>query len=351
MPAKQRSTRLLAGAVAAGFAVAAARYAIRRRRFMDLANRSVLITGGSRGLGLDLARESALRGARVAICARDESELAVAREQLRRHAIDLLAIQCDVTVAAQVQGMIDGVLRHFGAIDFLINNAGIISVGPIETATADDFERAVQTHFSAAFHTTFAVLPSMRARRSGRIVNITSIGGKVPVPHLAAYCASKYAMVGFSEALRTELVAHGVYVTTVVPGLMRTGSARNVQVKGQHEKEYAWFATADVLPLLSMSARRAARRILDAACHGQAELVMPWTASLAAKFHGLFPGLSSEAAALVARLLPDAGTGGAGSAVGHQSDSSYVPKFARRRENAAAIDHNEFRPSAPQQIP
>src|SRR5207237_838032 len=111
---------------------------------------------------------------------------------------------------------------------------------PFDNLTAEDFSRAMQTHFSGPLYTMLAVLPSMRLRRRGRIVNIGSIGGKIPVPHLVPYCASKFALVGLSESLRTELSQEGIYVTTVNPGLIRTGSPRNVDIKGQHEKEYAW---------------------------------------------------------------------------------------------------------------
>jgi short-subunit dehydrogenase len=238
--------------------------------------------------------------------------------------------------------MIDGVLTHFGSIDVLINNAGVITVAPFDNVVAKDFEAAMQTHFSAALYTTLAVLPSMRLRRRGRIVNIASIGGKMPVPHLVPYCASKYALVGFSESLRTELCSEGIYVTTVIPGLMRTGSPRHVTLRGQHEKEYAWFATGDVIPGLSVSPQRVAGRILDAASAGQAELIMPFTACVAAKLHGLFPGMFSEIAAVANRILPEPGGIGTRSARGNESDSSLLPGFAREWNQAAALENNEI---------
>src|SRR5204863_2590958 len=123
-------------------------------------------------------------------------------------------------------------------------------------------------------HTTLDVMPDMRARREGRIVNISSIGGKVSVPHLLPYSASKFALVGLSEGLRAELAKDGIVVTTVCPGLMRTGSPRNAQFKGQHRAEYAWFTLSDSMPFFSQSAERAARQILSACRHGEAEVVL-----------------------------------------------------------------------------
>jgi len=290
-----------------------------------------------------LAREAVARGANVALCARDEMELFNARDDLvGRGAQNMLAVQCDVTIPAQVTGMIQGVLDHFGSIDVLINNAGTISVAPIDNMTLDDFERAMQTHFSAPLYTMLAALPSMRLRRRGRIVNITSIGGKVPVPHLTPYCASKFALVGLSESMRAELAREGIYVTTVVPGLMRTGSPRNIDVKGQIEKEYAWFVTGDVLPVLSIDPNRVASRILDAASYGQSELVMPMIYRAAIALHGLAPGLSTDLAGVVNRLLPAAGGIGTRRAKGYESDSKLVPQFVRRRNMKAAQANNEL---------
>src|SRR5204863_5194639 len=120
--------------------------------------------------------------------------------------------------------------------------------------------------------TTLSVLPAMRRQGEGRIVNISSIGGKIAVPHLLPYDASKFALTGFSEGLRAELLKDGIYVTTVCPGLMRTGSPRNADFKGQHEAEYAWFSIGDSLPGMSMSAEAAAERIVTAFRQGEAEV-------------------------------------------------------------------------------
>src|SRR5688500_8653783 len=319
----------------------AARQAVRRARQMDFAGRVALVTGGSRGLGLILARQLVAEGARVAICARDEPELNRAKAELQARGGDVLAVQCDVTVKAQVDEMIRGVIGHFGQIDVLVNNAGIIQVAPMEEMTLADYEEAMQTHFSGPLYTTLAALPAMRGRRQGRIVNITSIGGKVPAPHLLPYTASKFALVGFSEGLRAELAKDNVYVTTVVPGFMRTGSPRQADFKGRHREEYAWFTTADTTPGVSISPERIADRIIDAMQHGQAELISPLAACVQAKLFALMPNLSTEIASLITLALPKPGGIGPRRAKGYESSSSLVPRYAAARNISAARAHNE----------
>lgn len=219
-------------------------------RQYDLSGKTVLITGGSRGLGLVMARELLREGARLAICARDEAELERARTDLVRRGADVLALPCDVTNQEQVNEMVRVVRDRFGQIDVLINNAGAIAVGPMEVMTLEDYEAAMKIHFWAPLYTTLAVLPEMRQRHEGRIVNISSIGGKISTPHLLPYSASKFALTGFSEGLRAELASYGIVVTTICPGLMRTGSPYNAIFKGQHRAEYTWFSLSDSLPLI-----------------------------------------------------------------------------------------------------
>jgi short-subunit dehydrogenase len=204
----------------------------------------------------------------------------------------------------QVARFIEAVRERFGAIDVLINNAGEIQVGPIDTVQLADFERAMAVMFYGTVHSTLAALPHMLARHNGHIVNVTSIGGKISVPRLLPYSCAKFAAVAFSEGLRAEVKRRGVRVLTVAPGLMRTGSYVNAEFKGKQEQEAAWFALASTLPLVSMAAERAARQIMAALKRGDAERILTLQASLAARFHGLFPGLATELIALADRLLP-----------------------------------------------
>ncbi|MCA1617930.1 MAG: SDR family NAD(P)-dependent oxidoreductase [Acidobacteria bacterium] len=330
----------LAAAGAGGYLAARAVY--RRFNGYDFRGKTVLITGGSRGLGLVLARGFASEGARVAVCARDPRELERARADLARRGADAFAFPCDVSDRAQVKELVDVVTHHFGRVDVLVNNAGVIQVGPVEEMTLEDYEQAMAVHFWGPLYATLAVLPQMRARRDGRVVNVSSIGGKISVPHLVPYCASKFALAGLSDGLRAELAKDGVVVTSVFPGLMRTGSPRNASFKGQHRAEYAWFAISDSLPVSSIGAERAAAQIIDACRHGRAELVITTQAQLAVKFRALFPEAAAELLAVVNRLLPGPGGIGRARAKGRESESALAPSVLTTLTEWAAQRNNEM---------
>jgi len=207
-----------------------------------------------------------------------------------------------------------------------------------------DYEEAMDTNFWGMLYPTLAVLPEMRARRAGRVVNITSIGGKLGIPHLLPYSASKFAAVGFSQGLRAEVAADGIKVVTVCPGLMRTGSPRNAIFRGQHRSEYAWFSISDALPGLSISAERAARRIVDACRRGDAEVLFPITARVATVVNALAPGVTAGVLAAVDRLLPKAG-GTGGRRKGSDSQSSLSPSWLTHLGDRAARNYNQIAPS------
>jgi NAD(P)-dependent dehydrogenase (short-subunit alcohol dehydrogenase family) len=330
---------------AGGAGVAAAlttRALLRKARSFSYNGKSVLITGASRGLGLVLARQLVDAGARVAICARHAQELEVAAQELREQGGDVLSMPCDVRDPAQVRAMIDDVLAQWGTLDVLINNAGVIEVGPLEAMTLEDFQRAMDTHYWGALYTVLAVLPAMRQRGWGRIVNIASFGGKQAVPHMLPYTASKFALVGLSHGLRTELARDGILVTTVCPGLMRTGSPRNATFKGQHRHEYAWFSISDALPLLSMDATKAAQQILLACQRGDAEAIISGPAKMALTCQAIAPGLMTELLSVANRLLPAMGGIGTRSARGYDSESSLSPSLLTRLGDQAAAHNNEI---------
>jgi NAD(P)-dependent dehydrogenase (short-subunit alcohol dehydrogenase family) len=308
----------------------------------DLRDKTVLITGGSRGLGLVMAREFAHAGSRLVLCARDEQELDQARLDLEKRGAEVMAVTCDITNQHDVRAMIAAIYPRFGAVDVLVNNAGVIQVGPLEVMTHEDFELAMQAHFWGPLNTIMAVLPSMREKRSGRIVNISSIGGKVSVPHLVPYSASKFALVGLSKGLRAELMKDGIKVTTVCPGLMRTGSPRNADFKGKHRFEYAWFSISDALPLLTVSAENAARQVVQACKRGQAELVISVPAKIAVLFDSLFPEAMSQMLALTNRLLPEAGGAGKERVKGRDSKSAWSPSWLTKLNEEAALRNNEL---------
>jgi short-subunit dehydrogenase len=295
-------------------------------------------------LGLILARELAKEGARIAVCARNSEELKRARQDLENRGAEIFDVVCDLRDQMDVTRMINDVRSYYGRIDVLINNAGVIQVGPLEVQTQEDFKEAMDIHFWAPFYTMQAVLPEMRERGDGRIVNIASIGGKVPVPHLAPYCASKFALVGLSSAMRVELAKDNIFVTTVCPGLMRTGSPVNALFKGQNEKEYAWFSLGDALPITSINAERAASQVVEATRRGDAELIISIQAQIAAKFYGLFPDLSGEIAALVNQLLPAPGGIGKAKTRGKESESWISPSFLTALSDKASVENNELKP-------
>lgn len=271
-----------------------------------------------------MARQLAGLGATLVICGRDERSLEDARRDLEIAGAEVLAVPCDVGDYHQVQELVRRATARFGDVDVLINNAGIISVGPAQAQTLEDFEQSMRVMFWGMVYPTMAVLPWMRERRGGRIVNITSIGGKLSFPHLLPYNSAKFAAVGFSEGLRAEVVSDGISVTTVVPGLMRTGSHLNARFKAKHRAEFGWFGAGATTPGMAMKAERAARRILSAAARGKPEITLTPQAKAAALAAAVFPNLTSRMLGLVNRLLPNEGGLGTGQRAGHESISPFA---------------------------
>ncbi|HWO13403.1 MAG TPA: SDR family NAD(P)-dependent oxidoreductase [Polyangiaceae bacterium] len=267
-----------------------------------LEGRVVLITGGSRGLGLLLAREYGRHGARLALVARDAAALERACRELSGAGIEAFGFPTDVSDERQVAEMIEKVIERFGRLDVVVNDAGRIEVGPLESMTVHDFQTAMDTNFWGAFHVINAALQHLVP--GGRVVNISSLGGLLSVPHLLPYSASKFALTGFSLGLRMELEREGIAVTTVCPGLMRTGSPLNAWFKGDASAEYTWFSVAGSLPLLSVGGERAARAIVRASRRGDVLLVLGIPAKLAALLNALLPGSLVRIASLATRLLP-----------------------------------------------
>lgn len=302
----------------------------------------VVITGGSRGLGLALAQEAARHGARLAICARDQRELEMARKQIGMQA-EVGTYVCDVTNYDEVVSWINSVRSQFGQIDVLINNAGLITAGPLEAQTLSDFQEALDVMYWGFVYTTLAVLPHMKARREGSIANITSIGGKVAVPHLLPYCAAKFAAVGFSEGLHAELAKSGIHVTTVVPGLMRTGSHLNAFFKGNHRSEFTWFSLSATLPFSSISAESAARKIISAIRHHRAEVILSPQAKAIALLHGVAPGLTSDLLGVVNRILPASQGDPSIRYTGTESETAVTRSFVTRLGRRAARNLNQGR--------
>jgi NAD(P)-dependent dehydrogenase (short-subunit alcohol dehydrogenase family) len=281
------------------------------------------------------------RGARVVICARNDEQLEDARRHLELMGIDATAIPCDVGKQEQVEQMIQDATAQVGRIDILVNNAGTITVGPVFTQTVEDFRDTMDSMFWGALYPTLAVLPQMQERGEGRIVNITSIGGKISVPHLLSYCSAKFAAVGLSEGLRAQLAKEGILVTTVVPGLMRTGSYMNAIFKGKHRAEYSLFSVLNNLPMTSIDASHAAEQIVEATRRGQPELTIGWQAKLLARMNGISPGVTAEVMSLADRILPRAGADRDDRWLGTESETAISESFLTSLGQEAADEYNQ----------
>ena len=310
-------------------------------RYISFQGKVVLISGGSRGLGLLLAQEFASAGASIAILARDKDELRRAQNIIQsKHPKTLVhTYECDCTQSFHVQETVSKVRQDFGGIDVLVNNAGIISSMPIQNATEEDFAESLATHFWGPYYLIQAVVPHMT--RGSRIVNISSIGGLVPIPHLAAYCTGKFALTGYSRSLRNELMKDGIYVCTICPSLMRTGSVDHAKFKGQARKEYTIFSLTASLPLISQSAERSARKIIKAAHFGQAELVISLNAKLAQLLDSHFPGLFSDIMSLANYLLPGPTDNLDMSLEGKDAHTFISDSILTQSSHSAALRNNE----------
>jgi short-subunit dehydrogenase len=336
MFAKMRKT--LVSLTLAGLGLAAIVRALRPRA--NVAGKNVVVTGGGRGLGLQIAREAAKRGARVGLCSRSEAELGSARAELEANGAFVATTVCDVRDQASVDRAFAELSTRLGPIDVLFNVAGVIGVGPIEALKPSDFYDAMDTNFFGALRATYAVLPAMRARRSGSIVNITSLGGAISIPHMLPYCASKFALLGFSQGLAAEAALAGVRVTTVIPGLMRTGSPPHATFAGRPRKEYALFALSDATPLTSVSVAHAAKVIVDGCERGAQRVIISWQAKFAMLANGLLPRLVLRVLTLAGFVLPDAGERPEVRS-GFESESWLTRSPLNAMSNHASVSQNE----------
>jgi short-subunit dehydrogenase len=300
-----------------------------------------VVTGASRGLGFLIARELAERGFDLLICARSADGLRAAQDDLSRSGAEVVTVAADVGKADDARRVVAEAETRFGRLDVLVLNAGIIQVGPAETMTGEDFASAMDVMFWGAVHVTAAAMPMLRRSR-GRLLAVTSVGGKLPAPHLLPYTAAKHAAVGFAEGLRVEAIRHGVSVTVGVPGLMRTGSPRNALFTGDRVAENRWFTAAANLPVVSMDAEQAARRLVRATLARRPEIILTPLAKLGVRVHGLAPSTSLRVVSLVNRLLPT------GTETGPAQPGHRLPATARtlgwltRRDDAAAARNHEL---------
>jgi len=283
-------------------------------------DRVVIVTGASSGIGRDLALTFAKMGAKVALLARRESLLESLAAEITAAGGDAFSLAADVTRRADVRDAIDRVLAHFGRIDILINSAGIAISDRVETMLPEDLERMLSVNLMGTLHTMQAVLPSMRAAGAGSIVNIASLAGRRGMSPLGAYCATKFAVVGLTEALRVELFGSGIRVSLVMPGVIDTPMVHGTSSIHSADHAAAGHAESDrsglghsglgkdpfkLLPdsIPAMPPQWVTWAVIAAVVLGLAEVDVPPGAVVMEKIAALFPSLTDAVLALGTRLF------------------------------------------------
>lgn len=231
---------------------------------MKFRDRAVVVTGASSGIGRASALEFARRGADVAIVARRQDRLERARAELEKHGTRALAVACDVSDREQVKSMRDRVLEELGGIDVLVNNAGFAVYGSVRDTSVEDIESQINTNYLGMAYCVKAFLPALLGQGRGHIVNVASVAASFGLPGIAPYCASKFAMLGFSEGLRHELHGTGVGVTVVSPIMVRT--------------EFFDGPSFEKMPKyspVSLDPRTVARAVVRAASSPRLEIIVP----------------------------------------------------------------------------
>lgn len=272
----------------------------------NLTGLSALVTGGSRGLGLLLAARLAQRGCQVTVAARDEDELRRGAEWVEeKTGRSVSTAVCDVRDRNAVESMVRQAEARRGRLDVVVANAGVIQVAPVESLDNEAFEDAMAGIFGGTVNTAMAALPHLRmSEAGGRLCLIGSVGGLLAVPHLLPYSCAKAAVGALGEGLRAETAGQGLSVTTVHPGLMRTGSHLQAEFGGRSSKEFAWFSALSGAPVISMDAERAAERIVQALEKRRTRVVLTPAARVASVAHGVAPVAVTRLSGLAARLLP-----------------------------------------------
>lgn len=275
-------------------------------RRSDLDGLSALVTGGSRGLGLLLAARLARRGCRVTVAARDEEELRRGAAWIEERTGTAVATAvCDVRDRRAVEAAVGRAADRHGGLDIVVANAGVIQVAPVASLDSGAFEDAMATIFGGTVNTAMAVLPRLRASGAGgRLCLIGSVGGLLAVPHLLPYSCAKAAVGALGDGLRAETAGSNLSVTTVHPGLMRTGSHLQAEFGGRSSEEFAWFSALSGAPVVSMDADRAAERVVRALEKRRTRLVLTPAARAAGVAHGVAPRVVTRLSGLAARLLP-----------------------------------------------
>ncbi len=301
-----RDQQIIAGSLLLGLGLG---LLLRKRQDQrEFLGQTVLLTGGTRGLGLQLVREFSRRGAQVLFCARTADEVTRAERNLRREGFTAKGFVADISHPDGPMNLMAQIEREADRIDILVNNAGQIQVEPFVDTQEQVFHRCLDLFLYGPLRLSREVLPSMMAANRGTIVNITSVGGRLPAPHLVPYNCGKAAMIALSEGMGVELDRYGVHVMTVIPGLMRTGSHRNAMFGGRRKDEYAWFSRAALHPMLAINVSGAAKSIADGVLAKRRTLNIGWEAKWGPFLHAFFPETSHKLTSFVEKRLPDAGS-------------------------------------------
>ncbi len=310
------------------------------RQAVDFRGRVVAITGGSRGLGLNLARQLASQGAKIALIARDVQELATAEREILALGAQCFTVSADIGIESEAEGAIERIAAHFGHLDALVNGAGIMQIGPLDNMAQSDFEAAMNINFWGGLWCARAAMPHLKKSGQGRIANIVSFGGQVAAPHMAPYTASKFAMKGFSDALRNEAARDGVLVTTVCPGPIRSGSHLQIKFKGQQAKEFRLLKMAIAIPGGAIEVESAARLIIEAMKKGVPSLIFPFPVFLLTAAYAVFPNLAGAILSLVTRFAPAPDSANGDELIAGRDLQSEVPPSVLTRLADRAVEAN-----------
>ena len=248
---------------------------------MNFKDKVVVITGASSGIGEASAIKFAKKNAKVVLVARRKEKLLQVQKEISQYTDFTLVCQCDVSNKSQVKEMVDMVLDTFGRIDILVNNAGFVIYGKVEELSIEDIESQMKTNYFGTINCTKYFLPHFLKQNSGHMVNVASVGGSFGVPGIASYCATKFAMLGFSEGLHHELHGTNIGVTVVSPIMVRTSLFDHPSFKN-----FTKFATG-----ISLSADTVANAIIKASDSSRLEIVVPSFVRIGIWFKQTFPFL------------------------------------------------------------
>lgn len=248
---------------------------------MNFENKVVVITGASSGIGEAAAEQFAKKGANLVLVARRKEKLEQVEKNLSKYSVKILICVCDVSDKDQVKQMADKTIETFSKIDILVNNAGFVIYGNVKELSIEDIESQMKTNYFGTIYCTKSFLPHFLKQNFGHIVNVASVGASFGVPGIASYCATKYAMLGFSEGLHHELHDTGVGVTVVSPIMVRTSLFDHPSFKN-----FTKHATG-----ISLSSETVANAIIKASNSSRLEIVVPSFVRIGIWFKQTFPFL------------------------------------------------------------